>query len=203
MSDTARGSAAALADYAAAVAARQPAPGGGSVVGVVAALAAALGAMVCRYTPGDAAQETVPALAAALTELDELRRSFLQLADEDAVAYAAFQAASALPRQSAEDKEARRAAMQTALIAATEVPLAVVQGCVHLLQLLRQVEATGNPHVISDSQIGRLLAGAAARGSLLNVRGNVAMLTDPVAVARFQHDTTRLEASIAVLAAAG
>jgi formiminotetrahydrofolate cyclodeaminase len=45
-------------------------------------------------------------------------------------------------------------------------------------EILATVAKEGNPHVRSDAALGALLAEAALRGALLNVRGNAAMLTD-------------------------
>ena len=77
-----------VAGYVAAVAARQPAPGGGSVLGVTAALAAGLGSMVCRFSaPATAETDVPPELVPVLAELDRLREEALRLAAADEDAY--------------------------------------------------------------------------------------------------------------------
>ena len=68
--------------------------------------------------------------------------------------------------------------MQRALIAATDVPLAVARSAYEVAEILQSVARDGNPHVRSDAALGALLAEAALRGALLNVRGNAAMLED-------------------------
>src|ERR1700744_2587835 len=75
------------------LAARVPAPGGGATAALHAAQAAALLAMVARYSKG-AEMEHITARA------DELRRDALALADADAEAFGAVAAAYALPRDS-------------------------------------------------------------------------------------------------------
>ena len=51
----------------------------------------------------------------------------------------------------------------------------------------------GNPHVRSDAALGALLAEAALRGALLNVRGNAAMLEDRDLAAAYLTDADLLE----------
>lgn len=186
--------AAGIAAYAAAVAARAPAPGGGSVVGVTAALAAALGAMVCRFTLPETPDPDDPSgLDPILTELDRLRLDLLGLAEADAAAYASYRAAAALPKATDPDRAHRRHAMHLALIESTEVPLAVARGSARLHTLLTTVANLGNPHLRSDAQIATLLAAAALHGALLNVRGNAALLKDATVAERYLQEANALE----------
>lgn len=175
-----------VAGYVAAVAARQPAPGGGSVLGVTAALAAGLGSMVCRFSaPATAETDVPPDLVPVLAELDRLREEALRLAAADEDAYGSYRAASAMPKGTEEERAERRRAMQAALVASTEVPLAVATASQRILTLLDTVAEAGNQYLRSDAEIGGFLAVAALRGSLINVRGNVAMLKDPEVADRF------------------
>lgn len=172
--------------YVAAVAARQAAPGGGSVLGVTAALGAGLGAMVCRFSaPSGAAAELPPVLVPVLAELDDLRTEALRLAAADEEAYGSYRAASSMAKRTDEERAERRRAMQAALVASTEVPLAVATTSQRILTLLDTVAEAGNPYLRSDAEIGGFLAVAALRGSLINVRGNVAMLKDPEVADRY------------------
>ncbi|MDQ3695413.1 MAG: cyclodeaminase/cyclohydrolase family protein [Chloroflexota bacterium] len=186
-----------VAAFAAAVASRQPTPGGGSVAGVVAALAAALGSMVCRFTPALADVSDSSAQERMLAELDRMRTAMLGLAEADAVAYAAYRAATALPKATDHERGRRREAMRAAMIEATEVPLAIARGCARLRLLLAKVAMEGNPHLRSDAEIGLLLAEAASRGSLLNVRGNLTLLRDAPAAERYRAEADELERGLA------
>ena len=80
-----------------AAAAKQPAPGGGSVTALAGALAASRGEMVLNYSVGKkslAAHE--PAFQAALAEFHRLRAMMLQLMVEDQLAYEAITARTCL-----------------------------------------------------------------------------------------------------------
>src|SRR5947209_10676494 len=86
-----------------AAAAKQPAPGGGSVTALVGALAASMGEMVLNYSVGkkDLAAHA-PELQAALAEFTRARAMLLELMVEDQAAYEAMTALRMLPADSAE-----------------------------------------------------------------------------------------------------
>jgi formiminotetrahydrofolate cyclodeaminase len=168
-----------LPAYIAAVAARTPTPGGGSVAAVAGALAAALGEMVANFTiRPDEPADTDTALSAPRDRLTALRGVFLEAAAADEQAYAAYRAAVAMPRGSETEKAARATARERALIAATEIPLSVARAAAEVARIMEQVASAGNRHLLSDAALAALLAEVALRGALLNVRGNAPMLQD-------------------------
>ena len=183
-----------LAAYLDEVAAGTPAPGGGSVAAVVGALAAALGEMVANLTLDREKYAAAEAtLGPARSRLSALRASLLESAEADEAAYQIYRDASRLPRNSDGEKAARTEAMQRALVAATDVPLGVARAAREIAEILEAVAREGNPHVRSDAALGALLAEAALRGALLNVRGNAAMLDDRALAASYLTDADLLE----------
>ncbi len=182
--------------YAAAVASGAPTPGGGSVVAVTGALAAALAAMVCNHTIGRPAYTSAEdALTCARSRADAIRTHLLDLAAADEAAYGGYVAATSLPRTTEAEKASRRAAMQEALVAAADVPLAVAVACANLLPLLETVATLGNKHLLSDATVAALLAEAALRGALTNVRVNADQMRDPDRAAHYRGRITELEAA--------
>ncbi len=183
-----------LAPYLDEIAAGTPTPGGGSVAAVVGALAAALGEMVANLTLG---RETYAGAEASLRPARELltalRAALLDAAAADEAAYQSYRDATSLPRTSDDEKTARAEAMQRALIAATLVPLAVARSAREVAETLASVAREGNPHVHSDAALAALLAEAALRGALLNVRGNAAMLSDRELAETYLTDADLLE----------
>jgi methenyltetrahydrofolate cyclohydrolase len=176
------------------IAAGTPAPGGGSVVAVVGALAAALGEMVANLTLGRAKYAEVEAsLRPERDRLTALRAALLESAAADEAAYQSYQDAASLPRTSDDEKSERTVAMQRALIAATDVPLDVARAAHEVAEMLQSIARDGNPHVRSDAALGALLAEAALRGALLNVRGNIALLEDRELAETYLTDADRLE----------
>ena len=180
--------------YVEEVAAGTPAPGGGSVAAVVGALAAALGEMVANLTLGRKKYADAEAsLRPARDRLTALRSSLLDAAAADEAAYQSYRDAASLPHTSDSEKTARKDAMQRALIAATDVPLAAARSAHEIAEILQPVAREGNPHVRSDAALGALLAETALRGALLNVRGNAAMLEDRELAATYLTDADLLE----------
>ena len=187
-----------LAAYAAAVASGDPTPGGGSVVAVTGALAAALAAMICNHSTGRPAYAGAEdTLTHARSRADALRSHLLDLAAADEAAYGAYVAATSLPRNSGAEKANRRAAMQDALVAAADVPLAVAAACADLLAHLEPIAALGNEHLVSDATVAALLAEAALRGAVTNVRVNADQMRDPDRAARYHSRIADLEATAA------
>lgn len=183
-----------LAGYLDAVASAEPAPGGGSVAAVVGALGAALGEMVVQLSAGRAADaEGEEALRGVGQRFRELRQMLYAGAAEDERAYAGYRAAAALPRGNADEKWDRRAAMQAALIEATEAPLVVARAASETAAAMVEVALRGNPHLRTDAALGALLAEVALRGALLNLRGNAQMLPDDELAAAFRAEAERLE----------
>lgn len=185
-----------LVAYLDRVASDDPTPGGGSVVGVAGALAAALGEMVCRLslrriapTGGAAAGD----LYVSLERFGELRGRLLAAAAADEAAYAAYRTAAALPRTGTDEQAARKAAMAEALVAAIEVPLGAAEACRDALLALRPVAEHGKRALRSDVAIAAILAEAALRGALATVRGNVGALRDDPRATAFAARADTLE----------
>ncbi len=162
-----------------ALASEQPVPGGGAAAAVSAALAASLTAMVVRLSldrPKYADYADLHQEAVAASDATRLR--FLQLADEDAAAYAAYRAARSLPRETDAEKDAREAATRDAARVATKVPLEVVRVCQAQAELVERCAGRTNLYVASDLEVAALLLDSAARAAAANVRVNLPSLGD-------------------------
>lgn len=183
-----------LSGYIDEVASGKPTPGGGSVAAIVGALAAALGEMVINLSLGrDPHADVDKKLETTGRRLATLRDVLYASAATDELAYARYRAASSLPRGSVDEKATRLAAMQAALIEATDAPLAVARAATGTAEVLESVANLGNPHLRPDAALGALLAEAALRGALLNVRGNAAMLRDKAQATGILAEAERLE----------
>jgi formiminotetrahydrofolate cyclodeaminase len=142
-----------LEAFLSALAARQPAPGGGAAAAVAAAIACASGAMAARYTTGERWAERSAEATALAETLDLAARELTALADEDAAAYAAVQAA-----RKAKDTAAQSAAEAEAMA----VPVRLLAGCARHAEALAAFSPRCNPHLVSDVEVAlHLLAGAA------------------------------------------
>ncbi|MBK8226596.1 MAG: glutamate formimidoyltransferase [Flavobacteriales bacterium] len=156
-----------------------PAPGGGSVAAYVGALGAALGTMVANLSAhkrgwDDRWQE----FSEWAVKGEALRNELLYLVDEDTRAFDRIMAAMGLPKGSAEEKAARKAAIDEATKGAINTPLRTMQVCVESMALMKAMATNGLPASVSDAGVGALCARAGALGGYLNVRINCAGLDD-------------------------
>ena len=154
-------------------------PGGGSAAAIMGALGAALVSMVCNLTIGKKNYaEVEPEMRSVLHDAEALRARLTDMVAEDIAAFNGLMAAYGLPKLTDEDKAARGAAIQHALRAATEAPLACARACAEVIKLSMRAAEVGNRKVISDAGVGALAAQAALRSAALNVDINVPSLQD-------------------------
>src|SRR5262249_12806238 len=102
----------------------------------------------------------------------------LSLVDEDTAAFNKVIEAFGLPKESAEEKAARAAAVENATKYAAEVPLKVMETAARSYELLSEMASNGNPASLSDVGLGALATCACIDGAGLNVRINLANLKD-------------------------
>jgi formiminotetrahydrofolate cyclodeaminase len=154
-------------------------PGGGSAAAIMGALGAALVSMVCNLTIGKKNYAEVEGeMRDVLAAAEALRQRLADMVAEDIAAFNGLMAAYGLPKLSDEDKAARGAAIQHALRAATEAPLACARACADVIKLSMRAAEIGNRNVLSDAGVGALAAQAALRSAALNVDINVPSLQD-------------------------
>jgi formiminotetrahydrofolate cyclodeaminase len=160
------------------LAARVPAPGGGATAGLHAAQAAALVAMVGRYSDSPRYAAHAATIAAVTAAADDLRVQALALAEDDAAVFTEVARSYALPKATEEEAAARSAEIATALVAAARVPADVIQVADRTLGLAEQLLPIGNRNVISDVAAAAEAARAAATTARVNVEINLAGIRD-------------------------
>ncbi len=155
------------------LAARVPAPGGGATAALHAAQAAALLAMVARYSDG--ARYDAALMGRVVKEADALRATALGLAEADAAAFGVVAAAYQMPRSA----QGRSAAIASALAGAARPPAEVVRLALLLIALAEVLLPAGNRNVITDVGAAAEAARAAAVTARLNIEVNLRGITDP------------------------
>jgi methenyltetrahydrofolate cyclohydrolase len=158
------------------LAARSPAPGGGSAGALHAAQAAALLAMVARFSDGpryDA--ETVGRVRAAA---DGLADEAAGLAAADEAAFEKVAAAYQLPKDTDEAKAARSGAISDALGGAARPPADLMAASVRLVGLAEELLPVANKNVISDIAAAAAAISAAAVTAAVNIEANLSGITD-------------------------
>lgn len=166
-------------EFALETASESPAPGGGSISAYMGALAAALGTMVANLSSHKAGwDERWEEFSDYAERGQELVSRLLALVDEDTEAFNRIMAVFAMPKTTAEEKAARSAALQSATLYATEVPLKTMKAAYECFEIVKAMAETGNPHSVSDAGVGALAARSAVLGAELNVKINAAGLKD-------------------------
>jgi glutamate formiminotransferase/formiminotetrahydrofolate cyclodeaminase len=173
----------AVGSFLDALASAQPTPGGGAVAALAGAAGAALVSMVARLTSGRKGYEALTSrMGDIVSQAERERAALFGLADRDVAAFDQVMAAYRLPRQSDEEKAARKAVVQAALTAAAEVPMEVAEHAASLLPLARELVEGGNANAISDALSAAQMLHAAVACALANVAVNLRSMTDHEAV---------------------
>jgi methenyltetrahydrofolate cyclohydrolase len=146
-----------LKKYSDDLAAKLPAPGGGSAAACGASLGAALVSMVANFTVGKPAYAKYDVEMRRLLERSEkLRAEFLNLVDLDVAAY--------------QSKDPRKA---------MDIPLMVCRLCYEAIKLCLPLAKKGNVNLITDVAVAAQLLESAFAASCFNVLINLKTIDDP------------------------
>lgn len=175
-----------------------PTPGGGSASALAGAVGASLLVMIASLpkTRTNAPEER-DALAQAAAHLRRHRDELLQLVDRDTEAYDKVVAAYRLPKGTPDEQQARRDAIQHALVQAIETPLAMMRAASEALARAVDVARAGNLSAWSDLGVATELLSAAVRGARLNVEINLESLKDAAQAGRARGEAERLSSEAA------
>src|SRR5881394_478860 len=172
-----------------------PAPGGGSVAALMGALGVSLGGMVANLSAGKRGwEDKIEFFSDWAVKAQQLKDELLFLVDEDTAAFNKVMAAFGLPKESAEEKAARSAAIQSANKDAAEIPLRVMETASKAYPLLAEMAEKGNPASISDVGVGLLAVRACTEGAAMNVRINLSGLKDQTVSGLFREKMQRIAA---------
>jgi formiminotetrahydrofolate cyclodeaminase len=182
-----------------------PAPGGGAAAALQVAVAAGLVEMVTNLTIGNPRYaEHEATMVNARTRAGEQRRLAVQLAGDDATAFTAVTDAYKLPRATDEEKAARTAAIQRALLGAADVPRRTALAASAVLDLAELIRPGANVNVLSDVAVAASSARAGLDAAIVNIEINRYAIRDEAeqgrldrAVAAAQRDLVRADALVA------
>ena len=152
-----------------ALASGSPAPGGGAAAALAGAMAAALVAMVCRVSA--AREREASGVGDHVAAADALRERLTALAGEDMRAYEGVLAA----RRAG----AAMAAVDRALVCASDVPVRAAEASRDVLGLCAAVAERARASTVSDLAVAVSLAWGALESSATTARTNLAEIGDP------------------------
>ena len=111
-------------------------------------------------------------------EAKKVAAELLELIDRDTDAFNAFMAAMKLPKNTDEEKAARKAAMQQAAKGTVEAPLCTLNLCAKAASLALEAIRMGNTNAVTDAASAGQFARAAAMSAAYNVRINLLSIKD-------------------------
>lgn len=160
-------------------ASESPAPGGGSVSALCAAMGIGLGSMVANLSADKRGWEDQSKSFSDWAEKAQaIKEELLFLIDEDTNAFNAIMSAFQLPKNTDEEKSKRSEAIELASVYATEIPLKTMQVAYSSIPVLKVMVEKGNPNSITDAGVGLLCIKTAVRGAYFNVMVNAKGLKD-------------------------
>ena len=178
-----------------ALASSAPVPGGGGASAYVGALASALASMVGNLTVGKKTYAEVEGeVKRRLAELSRLRALLIELVDEDARAFEPLAAAYRMPKGTPEEAAAKGAAVQAALVGATEAPLSIMRAAAGVIEHADYLARNGSRLARSDAGVAAALVRAAVDGASLNVLVNAASMDDAALASHFRAEADALVA---------
>ena len=178
-----------------------PAPGGGSVSALAGAQGAALLAMVCDLTTSKEKYASVHEHCSQIRERSgELYEAFAKAIDEDTEAFNLVAAAFKMPKETDEEKAARKQAIADGTLEATKVPFKVMEMASEGLVLAEKLHGHYNSNCDSDFGVGVLNFMTCMRGAWLNVKINLPGVKDEALAAEYKEKGEKMLAEGEVIA---
>lgn len=176
-----------LKDFATVLGSDAPAPGGGSAAALSGANGISLTKMVCELTLGKKKyadyQEVMEEVHLKSSSLQE---KLLAAIDKDTEAFNLVSAVFDMPKETDDDKAARRAAMQSALKEAAQSPYDMMLLMVEALEVTEKAVGKSNTNAASDLGVAALNLKAGLQGAWLNVLINLSGIKDDAFVSNYR-----------------
>lgn len=161
-----------ITEYLDDLAAKKPAPGGGSAAALSASIGVALMSMVANYTVGNknykGSEERV---ADILVKVQNARRQFQELVDGDVEAYNKLSRAM-------KDLKGKTDELQEAYKEALEPPFETAKLAGECMKLCRELAECGNKNLITDTAIAAIMLEGAFFSAKFNVYVNLKCIKD-------------------------
>ena len=164
-----------IKDFIEQLGSKAPVPGGGGAAGLVGAVGAALGQMVCSLTMGKKKyaeyEDEIQELA---RETSRLASELLALVDADAEAFEPLSRAYGIPKED----PTRGEVMEAALKGAVEAPEQTMRVLCECLDRIARIAKIGSRLAISDAGVAAVCCKTALQAAALNIYINTKSMTD-------------------------
>ena len=156
-----------------------PAPGGGSVSALAGAQGVALFSMVADLTLGKEKYADDQEICRKAKERGaSLFAELVESVDRDTEAFNLVSAAFKMPKETDEEKAARKQAIADGTLVATEVPFHTMELGYEGLMLAKSMIGRSNPNAASDLGVAILNLTGCIKGAWLNVKINLPGVKD-------------------------
>ncbi len=156
-----------------------PAPGGGSVSALAGAQGVALFSMVADLTLGKEKYADDQEICRSAKERGaSLYAELVESVDRDTEAFNLVSAAFKMPKETDEEKAARKQAIADGTLVATEVPFHTMELGYEGLMLAKSMIGRSNPNAASDLGVAILNLTGCIKGAWLNVKINLPGVKD-------------------------
>ncbi len=183
-----------IKDFVDTTASESPAPGGGSVSALCGSLGAALGAMVANLSANKKGwEEQTEFFSNYAEQLQALKQQLLQLIDQDTLAFNEVMNAYALPKNTEQEKQQRKSAIDKANLKALMVPYQTMKTAIQCLDILKIIAEKGNPNSITDVGVGAMCIKTAVFGAKMNVKINAQSISYLDEVKEILKDIEKIE----------
>lgn len=170
-----------------------PAPGGGSAAALAATMGISLTKMVCELTIGKKKYaEYEDEIKLVFDETKALQKHLLEAIDKDTEAFNAVSAVFEMPKETDNEKTARKIAMQTALQGAATSPFEMMKLMVNGLKVTKRAVGKSNTNAASDLGVAALNLKSGLQGAWLNVLINLSSIKDEEFVSLHKEEGQKL-----------
>ena len=160
-----------------------PAPGGGSVSALAGAQGVALFSMVADLTLGKEKYADDQEICRSAKERGaSLYAELVESVDRDTEAFNLVSAAFKMPKETDEEKAARKQAIADGTLVATEVPFHTMELGYEGLMLAKSMIGRSNPNAASDLGVAILNRTGCIKGAWLNVKINLPGVKDEMCI---------------------
>ncbi|MCT4619709.1 MAG: cyclodeaminase/cyclohydrolase family protein [Marinisporobacter sp.] len=178
-------------------ASNEPVPGGGSIAALSGAISAALTEMVSNLTIGKKKYvEVEEEMKTIKEEAEKYRMKFVEDIDKDSDAFNEVMKAFKLPKETEEEKEARKATIQEATKKAALVPLEVAKDAFEIMNIIKKIVVKGNQNAVTDGAVAAMMARTAVLSALYNVKINLGSIKDEAFVEKVTKEVKELEEQV-------
>lgn len=186
-----------IKDFLEETASKSPVPGGGSIAAMSAGVATALTEMVANLTIGKKGYEDVQEkMAEIASTLPNTRKDFIKDIDRDADAFNNVMTAFKMPKETDEEKNERKNAIQDSMKNAAIVPLEVARNAFAIMEQITIVVEKGNKNAVTDGAVAAMMTRTAVLSALLNVKINLGSIKDEEFVKSVSNEVNELETKV-------